>query len=206
MPADASTTAARRGRPRRIAQDSELEPREEILRAAARLFSTRGVAGTRITDIARAVGITPPTIYYHFENLPAIVEALLTYVVDESAAFATAAARRSGPTTDRLASLVRQHVERLTTGPYDLWFVVGLAEDESHRYTSVARQASDWRRAVARLVAEGIEEGELRPVDVTLAVAAISGLVYAALQLRHQHGRVEPAEIARLAVASLERH
>ena len=150
-----------------------------------------------------AVGITPPTIYYHFENLAAIVEALLTYVVDESAAFATAAARRSGPCADRLASLVTQHVERLTTGPYDLWFVVGLTGDESHRYPSVARKAADWRRAVAELVAEGIEGGELRPLDTTLAVAAISGLVYAALQLRHQHGSVDPAEIARLAVGSL---
>ena len=161
------------------------------------------MAGTRITDIARAVGITPPTIYYHFENLPAIVEALLTYVVDESAAFATAAARRSGPCADRLASLVTQHVERLTTGPYDLWFVVGLAEDDSHRYALVAERASDWRRAVAGLVTEGIERGEFRSLDTTLAVAAISGLVYAALQLRHQQGHVDPAEIACLAVASL---
>ena len=106
---------------------------------------------------------------------------------------------------DRLASLVSQHVERLTSGPYDLWFVVGLAGDESHRFPSVARKASDWRHAVAGLVREGIDRGELQPVDVTLAVAAISGLVYAALQLRHQQGRVEPAAIARLAVASLAR-
>src|SRR5262245_22018203 len=101
MPEPMATPAlpptGRRGRPRRITRESGLAPREEILREAARLFSARGVGATRITDIAAAVGITPPTIYYHFDNLGAIVGTLLTYVVDESAAFATAAARRAGP-------------------------------------------------------------------------------------------------------------
>jgi AcrR family transcriptional regulator len=161
------------------------------------------VPGTRLSDIAAAVGITPSTIYYHFENLAAIVEALLTYVVDESAAFATAAARGDGSCADRLAALVTQHVQRLTTGPYDVWFVVGLAEDPPHRHPAVSRKARQWRRAVARLVAEGIDRGELRPIDVTLAVAAVSGLVQAALELRHDGVAVDPAEIARLAVAAL---
>ena len=201
----AMSTAApvRRGRPRLVSPATALEPREEILREASRLFSARGVPGTRLSDIAAAVGITPPTIYYHFENLAAIVEALLTYVVDESAAFATVAARRDGPCADRLAALVTQHVERLTTGPYDLWFVVGLSEDPPHRYPAVSRKAREWRRAVARLVTDGIDRGELRPIDVTLAVAAVSGLVHAALELRHDGVAVDPTEVARLAVAAL---
>lgn len=198
-----TVTAPRRGRPRRVAADSTLPPREQILREAARLFSTRGVDGTRITDIAAAVGVTAPTIYYHFANLAAIVETLLTYVVDESAAFATATARRPGPCADRLAALVAQHVERLTRGPYDLWFVVGLTAEQAGRHPAVQRRATDWRRAVARLVREGMATGTFRPIDERLAVAAVSGLVYAALQLRHQQGTVDPAEIARLAVASL---
>jgi len=193
----------RRGRPRRIAPGTGLAPREEILREASRLFSGRGVAGTRLTDIAAAVGVTPPTIYYHFDNLDAVVEALLGYVVDESAAFATATARRPGPCRERLASLVTQHVERLTNGPYDLWFVVGLSEAESRRFPSVAQRAEQWRRAVGALVAEGIAAGDLRPVDIAVAVTAVSGLVYAALQLRHQQGHVDAAEVARLCVAAL---
>ena len=198
-----TATPVRRGRPRLVSPATALEPREEILREASRLFSARGVPGTRLSDIAAAVGITPPTIYYHFENLAAIVEALLTYVVDESAAFATVAARRDGPCADRLAALVTQHVDRLTTGPYDLWFVVGLSEDPPHRYPAVSRKAREWRRAVVRLVTEGIDVGELRPIDVTLAVAAVSGLVHAALELRHDGVAVDPAEIAGLAVAAL---
>ena len=167
----------------------ELGPRaaEEILRAAAALFSTQGIGATRLADVADAVGVTPPAIYYHFANLDDIVEALLQYVVGESAAFATTVARGPGHAGERLHALVRQHVERLTAGPYDLWFVAGMAEVDSRRHRSVARQAATWRRAVAGLVAEGTASGEFAAVDPAVAVAAVSGLVYGALQ-HHHHG------------------
>ncbi len=54
------------------------------------------MGATRLSDIAASVGVSPPAIYYHFDNVDAIVEQLLTYVVEESAAFATAAARGAG--------------------------------------------------------------------------------------------------------------
>ena len=195
--------AGRRGRPRRVAPTSGLEPREEILREAARLFSTNGVAGTRITTIAEAVGVSSSSVYYHFENIDAIVEALLTYVVEDSAAFATAAARQSGPCTERLRALITQHVDRLTTGPYDLWFVVGPSQADSKRHPAVGKKAAQWRSAVARVVHEGIDASEFREIDPTFAVAAIMGLVYAALQLSHQGGAIDPTEVADLAVRAL---
>ena len=72
-----AATGRRRGRPRAVERRSDLEPREEILRHAAALFSTAGVGATRITDIAASVGMTPPALYHYFDNLDAIVEALL---------------------------------------------------------------------------------------------------------------------------------
>jgi AcrR family transcriptional regulator len=193
----------RRGRPRAVERTSDLEPREEILRHAAARFSSAGVGATRVADIAASVGMTPPAIYHWFDNLDAILDALLSYVVDESAAFATAAASRPGPCAERLRSLIGQHVERLTAGPYDLWFVAGLSDAESRRSKAVGRKATQWRRAVARLVAEGVEAGELAPVDPDLAVAVVSGIVYGALQLRHARGVVDAEEVATLAVRAL---
>lgn len=195
-------TSRRRGRPRSVARTSDLDPREEILRHAALLFSANGLGAVRLSDIAASVGVSAPAIYHWFENLDAIVGALLDYVVDESAAFATAAADSSGTASERLHSLVRQHVERLTSGPYDLWFVAGMSSAESRRFAAVGRKATQWRRAVARLVAEGAERHEFRATDPALALAAISGLVYGALQLRHQHGAVDADDVATLAVSS----
>lgn len=44
------------------------ETREMILRTAATLFFERGYAKTKVMDIARAVGITPAALYWHFAS------------------------------------------------------------------------------------------------------------------------------------------
>ena len=126
--------ARRRGRPRSSARGSDLEPREEILRHAARLFSAKGLGATRLADIAEAVGVRAPAIYYHFANLDAILSELLDYVVDESAAFATRSVAAGGTSSERLWGLVEHHVRRLAEGPYDLWFVAGMSDDDRARF------------------------------------------------------------------------
>ncbi len=106
---------------------------------------------------------------------------------------------------ERLHALVTQHVARLTAGPYDLWFVAGVVAAEPGRYASIGRRANQWRRAVAGLVAEGIAAGEVRDIDPAVAVAAVSGLVYGALQHHHVGARVDAPLIADLAVRALSR-
>src|SRR4030065_1812003 len=51
-------------------------PRRRILAAALRLFSRNGFHGTSIRGLARSVGLTEASIYYHFPSKRAIVEAL----------------------------------------------------------------------------------------------------------------------------------
>ena len=193
----------RRGRPRASGRATELDAREEILRAAASLFSTRGIGATRLADIAAAVGVTPPSIYYHFDNLDAIVGTLLDYVIVESSAFATSVRTGPGDAAQRLHALIAQHVERLTRGPFDLWFVAGLSEQNARRFPDVGRRARAWRRAVAALVAEGVAAGAFSPVDADVAVSAISGLVYGALELNHRGRTVDSGRIATLALRAL---
>lgn len=193
----------RRGRPRSSERRSDLEPCEEILRHAARLFSAKGLGATRLSDIADAVGVRTPALYYHFANLDAIVAHLLDYVVDESAAFATRSAAATGTSSERLWALVEHHVRRLAEGPYDLWFVAGLSDDDRARFPVVTETADRWRAAVLRLFEEGRDAGEFRSMDRRLALSAVSGLVYGALELRHHAGHVDAADVADLVVAAL---
>lgn len=193
------------GRPRSIDRSTGLEPREEILRTAAGLFSAQGVGATRLADIAARVGVSAPAIYHHFDNLDAIVRELLDHVVGESAAYATRVSHSTGSSADRLHSLIAQHVERLVQSPYDLWFVAGLTDADRERFPEVTFVADRWRAAVARCLAEGRRNGEFRDVDRTVALAAVTGLVHGALELRHRGRAVDAAEIADLTVAAIRR-
>lgn len=53
------------------------DTRERILDAAEALFAERGLAGTPVRDIARHVGLTPASLYNHFESKQALYEAVL---------------------------------------------------------------------------------------------------------------------------------
>lgn len=50
---------------------------ERILIEATRLFSENGYAGTRMSDIAAAIGVTKPIVYRHFSSKQSLFEALV---------------------------------------------------------------------------------------------------------------------------------
>lgn len=52
--------------------------REEIARAAARLFATRGYEATSIREIVEAVGVRKPTLYHYFTSKEELAKELLT--------------------------------------------------------------------------------------------------------------------------------
>lgn len=74
-------TAPRQGRPRHIPTRSQLTPREQILDAAALLFTGQGFAATSTREIADAVGIRQASLYYHFAGKDGILGNLLEKTV-----------------------------------------------------------------------------------------------------------------------------
>jgi len=60
------------------------ERREQILRTAAEVFARRGVASTRINDIAEAAGISQGLLYRYFANREEVFAALLERLVQET--------------------------------------------------------------------------------------------------------------------------
>ena len=59
--------------------------KQEILEAALELFSMQGFEATSVSQIADAVGIRKASLYSHFENKQAILDALVKEVLDRYA-------------------------------------------------------------------------------------------------------------------------
>ncbi|MFR8010088.1 MAG: helix-turn-helix domain-containing protein, partial [Gordonibacter urolithinfaciens] len=58
-------------------QEQRERRREEILRAALRLFVRKGYAGTKVGDIAEAVGMSTGLMFHYFESKEALYEELI---------------------------------------------------------------------------------------------------------------------------------
>ena len=76
-----SLSRVRPGRPRLMPDNGVGTPREQVLEAAARLFTSKGFAATSTREIAEAVGIRQASLYYHFAGKDEILAALLAATV-----------------------------------------------------------------------------------------------------------------------------
>jgi AcrR family transcriptional regulator len=68
--------------------------REKLLATARRLFGRDGYEATSVEAVLREAGVARGSLYHHFENKPALFDAVLDQVVAETAAQAAAAAAK----------------------------------------------------------------------------------------------------------------
>ncbi len=181
-----------RGRPRKTADErDDGNRRQDLLRAAARLFRQQGFAATSTRDIAAAAGMRSGSPFYHFENKEALLAAVMLEGMQratgrQAGAMNTAAAAAAGQTLSArecLRVLVRNHLEVLLGAESD-FIPVMLYEWRS--LSEVQRQAvNELRReyeAVWVPVLQALHDsGELQG-DPSLARLMIFGALNWAVQ------------------------
>ena len=115
--------------------------REEILDAAAELFTNLGYASTSTRRIADAVGVRQASLYHHFATKDDILDALLTGTVDEPLRLAAELLDEDGPAAQRLHALVVGDVTQLCASRWNLGALYLLRRAELRaRYRSLAAQ------------------------------------------------------------------
>ena len=102
--------------------------KQEILEASLELFSVQGFEATSISQIASAVGIRKASLYSHFENKQAILDALVKDVLEqyvEHSIFAKAdwdqyeaAEDKPALTPDAAAQMILGQVRYILHDPY----------------------------------------------------------------------------------------
>ena len=81
--------------------------RDEWIGAAADAMSAGGVEAVRVEALARDLGVTKGSFYWHFADRPALLEAVLLRWEDAARSALDAAAAQSSP-EQRIGSLFRQ--------------------------------------------------------------------------------------------------
>ncbi len=190
-----------RGRPRANGTVST-NARDDILRAAARVLSTRGIDGTRISDIAEEVGVRSPSIYYHFADIKEIIRTLLDFAVFDAAPFARTL-KEGNSASDCLHALIHHQISRLNDSGIDIWFVTETAQLSRFHFPEIAKKIKAWRNNVGKIYLAGKKSGEFMPMDKEVAVAAISGITYGAYRHVHGGGSADPEVLAAICVRAL---
>ena len=149
--------------------------RPQILRAAAEVITERGLARTRVIDVAERAGTSAPAILYWFDSRERLLSDALTADEDafgeqldaELAALPSAGARLL-------------HLIEASTAEWDLSLWSELWARSLHDVSAAAerqRLDDEWRARIAAVVDEGQRSGEftvaIDPADAALRLATM---------------------------------
>lgn len=178
---------------------------QEILDAAARVITERGLAETRISDIADEAGVSPGLILYYFDSKDRLLAEALTFANDQFYVRTSREIRRIASAKEQLRRVIDLSVPGYLPefGRLDEWalwievWVRALRDPEMAKDREVLDQR--WRAQLADIVRGGQASGEFSSGEdadeLALRIATlIDGL---AIQVIMNDSDVGPARMHR---------
>ena len=155
----------------RMRQRQSKDRRTEILEAAARVITDRGLAETRISDIAERCGVSPGLILYYFESKDKLLVEALNQANDQFYLRLSRELRRMDSARDQLERLIELSVpgllpefERLDE--WALWIEIWV---RALRDQNLAKEREEldrrWRQSISDIVRRGRSTGEFPEGD-----------------------------------------
>ncbi len=150
----------------RTRQKQSKDRHREILEAAARVITDRGLAETRISDIAERCGVSPGLILYYFESKDRLLVEALTWANDNFYLTQSRELRRMTSAREQLDHLITMSVPGLLSDSdrldeWALWveiWVRALRDPAMAKEREVLERR--WRQSIADIVRHGRSTGE----------------------------------------------
>ncbi len=156
-------------------REATIEPRQEILRTAARLFQQQGYDATSMNDVAAALKLSKGGLYHHFQSKDEILFHIMSHAMEITEERVINVARRIEDPEERLRTLIRLHIQ-VVLSPEDREITVML--HENHPLPPALRRKINGRKKdyvhfVENLIAE-VQRQKSFPSTVTPRAAAFA--------------------------------
>ncbi len=145
-----------------------------ILNAALHLFTERGYFNTSVQDVARVSGASIGSIYHHFKDKEDIARALYQHHLDFMSEAIETIIIRHGSVQERCRAIMAMLFEFTERQPAAMAFMLYAKHRE---FLPGARPVCSSRpfELMRKIVAMGIETGEIRALDPVIASSAMFG-------------------------------
>lgn len=155
-----------------------MSTRDELLAAAAELFTTHGYAATTTRAVAERAGMRQATMYHYFGGKEDLLAELLESTVTPSLALARRLLADDGRAPEeRLRELCRSDVELLCRGPHNLGGLYLLPEVQGERFAGFHRVRADLKDAYGQLLAGTAPGRTLDKGELALRTDLVFGLI-----------------------------
>jgi AcrR family transcriptional regulator len=184
-------------------RDREVK-RDAVIRAAARAFNRKGYHNTSLDDIAAALKVTKPTVYYYVSNKEQLLfECFVAGIEGIRAAFRDARSV-AVPARDRLKAVLRHYGEAVAS---EFGWCMVRAEDQDlspDMSAHIKAMKSEIDQGIRRLLREGIQDGSIHPCDPKMTAFALAGALNWIAHWYRESQAMTGAEIAETFIAVFE--
>jgi len=157
--------------------DRKVSPkRERILRAAAEVFSIKGYYNAKIEDIANEAGVGKGTVYEYFPSKERLLRSTLIEGTEAIAGAIRGQIARETTTRGKLIAFASKNIEigRKYRVLSKITMMVTSIMDESFRQWLIEMHRG-WLVTLEEIIEEGIETGQIRPLDIACFARVFSG-------------------------------
>ena len=192
-------SSRKQGRESKRPDDDPKSRRREILETAARVICEKSYEGASIQDIAEACGLTKAGLYHHIRSKEHLLLEIMNYGMD---VFEEQVLNQVLPISDpleRLKACMEKNILLVTHG----WSKeVTIILHEHATLTGEARAQINARKKryvkfLETSFAEAVRDGQIRPVNPTVAAFAFLGMVLWIYKWFRPDGAIDAQTISR---------
>ena len=167
--------------PRIVDKDAK---RREILHAAAHIVARSGIANVTMTDIATAAGVGKGTIYEYFASKEEIYGAIIRTYLDRAETVAARRMFRARTPREKISALLTAWLDSTEeeSGDFmrlfiDVWSeAIRQTSSEVGKVFDMKSYFRQYRAFVASILQDGIDAGDLKPMDTITAAGSLLAL------------------------------
>ena len=196
--------AASPWRNRRKARSDRGIKRDAVIRAAARAFNTRGFHNTTLDDIAGALEVTKPTLYYYVQNKEQLLFECFRAGLEPIRTAIVEARHGAVPARTRLCAVLLRYAQAIAS---EFGWCMVRAEDQDLGATMqrhVKALKSEIDQSIRRLIREGLADGSIGDCDPKMTAFALAGALNWIAHWYRDDQSLSAAQVAEKFVALFE--
>jgi AcrR family transcriptional regulator len=153
--------------------------RAELLQAARQVVLERGMASTRVADIAKATNVSGGLIHYHFDTKDELMAAMLRATSESERQQLDELVDGGGTAVERLDRVLRHYIPRTRADQsWIMWIEAWAAGLRSPVLRDILKELeAAWIDALERVIRDGVAGGEFDCPDPAASAERLDALL-----------------------------
>jgi len=117
-----------------VKKQKDTTTEEKILAAARKVFTSKGMAGARMQDIADEAGINKAMLHYYFRDKDKLFEVIFHEEANKFFPKVNIIFESDAPLFEKIELFVNEYIDEMAANPYLPWFIMNEVNRDADQF------------------------------------------------------------------------